>query len=768
MSPATAVVFRIAGISLLLLIKNQILFNKKLLSLNTGILSLISTFISLIFILSYLYGNPLLYNQGFTIPMAISTAISFFLLNLSILLTSQPNSFPLKLFVKSNTESLLLITFLPLTLMVLLLGSIILTITENILGINKAFLSALLIVLVSVITGFLIFFVTKKISITLNNTEQARLNILISNLQQGVILFSETSEILFMNELGRKFLIQINSKYGISEHNDKYKNYVLPNLLNKLMKNNSLTEKIIFGGEIRFFEIMSKKIISNRLENNHIVIIRDITEKNKNLIQIDKFSKIVEQASNSIIITNENGIIEFANTRFQELLGIDKKDLIGKNFSSTLVKESNILYNKVLNDVLISKNSWKGEFQHLRIDNTEVWVNSSVVKLIDENGVILNNFIIEDDITPLKELTKKLESNSLALYYEKIKFESILNNIPFGVAVVQENLEILFINNSLSKIVENEFGTTLSIGERITKILYLKIIENALNDVKSGKKNSQILKFESNVHWELTIDLIKNEILKSFFIIIVKDVTELVEFELLQKQFITTVSHELRTPIAAIQLSINNYLNYIEKLNEDQKDNLLAIISQNSLVLKNIVEDLLILSRIDEKSLKFRKNEKIFIKDQIKTIILQISSLINEKNISITLIEHGNPVIHGDSDRYNQIIRIILENAIKYSPKDKKIIISFESDYNGEYSLKKELGVLITIQDFGKGIPLKEQKFIGKRFFRGSNVANIEGTGIGLSILGEILTLFNGNYFFKSVEGEGTTFILFFPFLRDN
>jgi PAS domain S-box-containing protein len=767
MSPATAVVFMILGLTLLLFLKNVMKPNYGLSTTSVGILGILTAFIALIFILGYFYDNPLLYNQGFTIPMAFTTSISFFLLSISILLSSDTKTFPLKLFLSGTTESQLLIIFFPLSLMAVFSGSIILTITANVLLINRAFLSALMIALISVITTYLVFYVSKKISISLNNNEQARLKTLVTNLQEGIIMFSESSEILFMNNLGKNYLELVNSKYEDTDNDENNNNIIKPFLLNKLQEKKSFVEKIVIGREYKYFELLSNKIINNQVENINTLLIRDITEKKMQLKLIEKFSKIVEQASNSIIITNENGIIEYTNSGLLLLTGLSKNDLIGKNFSTTLTNESNVLYNKILKEFDLSKSNWKGQFQHLRSDNKNIWVSASMVKLIDEKGEILNYFIIEDDITHIKELSNKLEENTLSLFKEKLKFESILNNIPFGVAVISENREILFVNNSLKTIVFSEFGLKIEVGTIINNIEKLNFIEKKLSEIKTFKTNKIIMKYESNTHWELSINLIENDILKNIFIIILKDVTEFVEFQMLQKRFISTVSHELRTPIAAIQLSVNNYNNYFDKLNENQRINLLAIISQNSILLQNMVEDLLILSRIEGKTLTFRTREKIFIKIQIQTLLMQISYLLKEKNLTISLIEKGDPVINGDVDRFNQIIRIILENAIKYSFKNREIIVSFESNYYGEYNIKNTEGVLISIQDFGKGIPLNEQKFIGKRFFRASNVDTIEGTGIGLSILKEILILFSAEYHFKSVEEKGTTFFIFLPVINE-
>jgi PAS domain S-box-containing protein len=546
-------------------------------------------------------------------------------------------------------------------------------------------------------------------------------------------------------------------------------NKEIKDILRELVKKESnfitSTHKSKEGKEI---EVEIRSTIYKENEKVYAIsIVRDISERSKNLLAIKKFSGIVEQTFNSVIMIDKKVIIEYVNQSFLLLLGHNENDILGKNFDNTLTNESKIRYNKIMQGILNLESSWKGEFQHIKFDGSIYWTSTSVAKLVDENGNLLNYFIIEDDITAIKELTIVLEKKSLVLYEEKLKIESILNNIPFGVVVVQENREILFLNNSFSNFILNEFNFEFKIGERTNSLEQMNFLEKAITDIKVNKNYSKIINFKSDKHWELTITLIETETLKTIFIIVLRDITEFVEFKLLQKQFISTISHELRTPITSIHLSINNYKNYYEKLNDVQKINLLNIINQSSTILKNMTEDLLILSKIDSKNLTFRTWEKINIREQLQNLILQFNSQLQAKNLTISSIEKGTPFIYGDIDRFNQLIRIIFENAIKYSYKNNKIIISFEENYNGEYNPNNLPGCLLCFQDFGPGIPSKEQKFLGKRFFRGSNVIAIEGTGIGLSILLEILSLFKGEYFINSSEAQGTEFILFLPLITE-
>ena len=231
----------------------------------------------------------------------------------------------------------------------------------------------------------------------------------------------------------------------------------------------------------------------------------------------------------------------------------------------------------------------------------------------------------------------------------------------------------------------------------------------------------------------------------------------------MQKQFVTTFYNELRTQIASILLSINNYISYREKLNEEQNRNLLTIIQQNANVLKNIVEDLLIISHIDNKKLQLRNWIQLNLSTQIKQVIMQLEPQAVMKNIEIQLNCEFSINIYCDDERLSQILRIPLENAIKYSFNDQNIIINCMDSYIGPYNSKNEKGILISIKDFGLGIKSSELKFLFRRFFRGSNVQHLQGTGIGLSILNDLVNLLKGSVFVESTENTGTEILIFLP-----
>lgn len=219
----------------------------------------------------------------------------------------------------------------------------------------------------------------------------------------------------------------------------------------------------------------------------------------------------------------------------------------------------------------------------------------------------------------------------------------------------------------------------------------------------------------------------------------------------LKTRFISLASHEFRTPLSGILTSATLIKKYTDQNNKDALKHITTI---ESMVkhLSNILEDFLSLERLDTGSIQY-KFSAFDINELLLEIIEKANSITKKgQNIEYPICEKC-PKIYQDKKIIQIIITNILFNAIKYSPKKSNIAISITAN---EY-------ISIKISDKGIGIPEKDQKLIFKRFYRGSNTANIQGTGIGLNIVKANIESLGGSISFVSKENEGTTFTLKIP-----
>jgi two-component system phosphate regulon sensor histidine kinase PhoR len=231
--------------------------------------------------------------------------------------------------------------------------------------------------------------------------------------------------------------------------------------------------------------------------------------------------------------------------------------------------------------------------------------------------------------------------------------------------------------------------------------------------------------------------------------------TEIERVERVRKDFVINVSHELRTPLASIQ-------GYTETLMDgalhDPEYNMrfLGIIRHNAERLARITQDLLTLSRVEQKRQKF-EFEPFSVNGLLKQSIELMRPMAEKREIRLEL-DPGPPDagVWCDSEAVSQILSNLLDNAIKYTPPGGRITVGAQS--KGRF-------VELYVRDTGIGIPAEELPRLFERFYRVDKARSRElgGTGLGLSIVKHLVAAHNGATRVESRTGEGSTFFFTLP-----
>ena len=219
-----------------------------------------------------------------------------------------------------------------------------------------------------------------------------------------------------------------------------------------------------------------------------------------------------------------------------------------------------------------------------------------------------------------------------------------------------------------------------------------------------------------------------------------------------QKQFVSDASHELRTPIAVIQ----GYVNMLQRWGKDDKTVLeegITAIAQETASMKELVESLLFLARHDKKTLMMEM-ESFDPCDVLSELHREAAMVTPEDRFILAPLEHTT--IEADRGMIKQVMRILCDNAVKYTPKGGTITMGVES-YPG--------GCTLLLSDTGPGISREELPKIFDRFYRSDSARKAEssGHGLGLSIARIIIVAHGGKIRVRSKLGEGTTFAVVLP-----
>lgn len=221
----------------------------------------------------------------------------------------------------------------------------------------------------------------------------------------------------------------------------------------------------------------------------------------------------------------------------------------------------------------------------------------------------------------------------------------------------------------------------------------------------------------------------------------------------LKSRFVSMASHEFRTPLSTILSSVSLIERYRKDEQIEKREKHIHRIKDSVKNLTGILNDFLSLSKLEEGKVTINKSRFLW-KDYIDTLVEEFTPKLKENQKIIHSYEDEALEVTSDTHLLTNIFNNICSNAIKYSMAGSTI-----------YCNQKVVGkrLVIEIKDEGLGIPQAEQKHMFSRFYRATNVSNIQGTGLGLTIVKRYVDLLGGEISFSSTEGKGTTFTINLP-----
>ena len=231
------------------------------------------------------------------------------------------------------------------------------------------------------------------------------------------------------------------------------------------------------------------------------------------------------------------------------------------------------------------------------------------------------------------------------------------------------------------------------------------------------------------------------------------------QFSETQKQFINNMTHEFRTPISTIQLSSGVLQDPGIIKDRVRLVNYAQIIQEESNRLYRQVETILQAALIDDKKLTLQK-ATIDVHEIIEDVIKSYTLILADGKMN-TSLEATRHTVFGDKIHFTNLIKNLVDNAIKYSTEPPQLTLSTTNE-------KKE--IYIEIKDRGIGIPKQYQKKVFKKFYRvpTGNVHNVKGFGLGLNYVKNITKMHKGRLNLESKPGEGSIFTLRFPVVYES
>lgn len=347
----------------------------------------------------------------------------------------------------------------------------------------------------------------------------------------------------------------------------------------------------------------------------------------------------------------------------------------------------------------------------------------------------------------LNTLTNNIKTNMSQLSFEKNKLDHILNSLSEGIIAFDKHGNITHINKAAFYLTGNYTEGKKSEGlilDNLSKIIDESTVRSIIRDNDIATYN---ISLNDDKILNITISPLYDSELLSGATAIIRDVTEVERLENTRREYVSNVSHELRTPLTAMRGLIEPLADDMVK-SEKKKKRYYDILLRETLRLSSLINDLLQLSRLQSGS---DKSQEIYfyVDSLIDYIFDKYSSIAKGKGITFTKNIYKDNKIYANENRIEQIITILLDNAIKYSEKNDSIGIDVD---------KIDNTIVFSVWDTGMGISPEDIDHIFDRFFKVDRSHNTKGTGLGLAIAKEIVEFMGGTISVESEIGSGSRF----------
>lgn len=361
----------------------------------------------------------------------------------------------------------------------------------------------------------------------------------------------------------------------------------------------------------------------------------------------------------------------------------------------------------------------------------------------------------------VNDLSVRVEESQELTESERRRLDSVLGYMTDGVLATDRRGRITIVNEMATDFLNLENDQI--VGKSILDILDLRgsvtlrdLLENQDPEVLDLSNNEQDLILHAS------FALIQRESgFISGLVCVLHDVTEQQKIDQDRKRFVSNVSHELRTPLTSMK-------SYIEALVDGAwKDpnvapNFLKVTQEETDRMMRMINDLLNLSRMDLGTARLDK-EYVNLNELFNHILDRFDMILkngekSEKNYTIKRDFTRRDIwVEVDTDKIQQVLDNIMNNAIKYSPDGGVITCRLVETHNH---------VIMSITDQGLGIPKEAISHVFDRFYRVDKARSRAqgGTGLGLAISKEVVQMHGGRIWVESREGEGSTFYISLPY----
>lgn len=346
----------------------------------------------------------------------------------------------------------------------------------------------------------------------------------------------------------------------------------------------------------------------------------------------------------------------------------------------------------------------------------------------------------------LNNLGAELSKNIRQLSSEKGQLDQILQSLTDGVAATDETGRLTHYNTALMRL----FGA-VSVARREDLISDPKIWREFDAVFESGEARTITYPMPGDKVLWITISPVTTESCEKVGVVaLFKDMTEVERVESMRREYVANVSHELRTPLTALRGLLEPLSDGMIRKKEDRQ-RYYKIMLHEVMRLSRLITDMMTLSRL-QSGTEYMELVRVDLYALVNDIAGGYSASLANKGVHL-VVDCPRPVpdCMTDPDRIEQVVVILLDNAVRYTPEGGTITIGLRN---------RQKHVELMVEDTGIGIPEKDLPHIFERFYKVDKSRNEGGTGLGLSIAQFIMDKLGETIDVESEPGRGTRFTL--------
>lgn len=374
----------------------------------------------------------------------------------------------------------------------------------------------------------------------------------------------------------------------------------------------------------------------------------------------------------------------------------------------------------------------------------------------DAIDIPITNDELGDLTSSLALLAHTRKESSEAAKSEKIKVETILQNMTDGILAFNLRGRLTHINPEAQRLLHRKYLDDIQF-DRFFKEINANITMGDLLYVKPEDSLEREVMINKDQFIKLNFATFNIENKVGGILVVIHDITKQEKLEQSRRDFVADVSHELRTPLTTIK-SYAETLTDNPAADKELQVRFLDVIASEADRMSRILSDLLTLSELDDKKTSYRMPENIDVRKMLETIVERMGMTAKKKEQLLLYTPINEvPQINGDRDSLERVIINIISNALKYTPTGGRIDVFSSKVYND---------ICIKVVDNGIGIPKENLPNIFDRFYRVDKARSRDtgGTGLGLAIAKQALeSSFGGKIKITSELNQGTEVIISIP-----